>query len=90
MLCQLVLPRPRHVVSEINPFLLGPGSAVDFLVTAGVEATPNLLDFFPIWPKFAASEELCTRDKNERNAENRWCEPSMKELYQSMNNEGLK
>ena len=90
MLCQLVLPRPRQLVSEINPFLLGPRSAVNCPVTAGAEAAPNLLDFFPIWPKFAASEELCAGDKNERNTENRWCEPNMKELYQSMNNEGLK
>lgn len=50
-------------MSKINPFLLGPGLAVDCPVTAGVEAAPNLLDFFPIWPKFVASEELCIGDK---------------------------
>ena len=74
----------------INPLLFRPGSAVDCLVTAGAEAAANLLDFFPIWPKFVASEELCAGDKNERSTENRWCEPNTKELSQSMNNEGLK
>jgi len=48
---------------DINPFLLGPGLAVDCPVTAEAEAVPNFLDFFPIWPKFAASEELCAGDK---------------------------
>ena len=62
MLYQLVLPRPRHVVSEINPFLLGPGSAVCCPVTAEAKALPNFLDFFPIRPKFTASEELCAGD----------------------------
>ena len=63
MLCQLVFPRPRHVVSEINPFFLGPGSVVDCPVTAGVYVTANLLDFFPIWLEFVASAELCARNK---------------------------
>jgi len=63
MLYQVVLPRPRHAVSEINPFLLGPGSAVCCPVTAEAEAVPNFLDFFPIWPKFAALEDLYIGDK---------------------------
>lgn len=63
MLYKVVLPRPRHVVSEINPFLLGRGSAVHCPVTAEAEDVPNFLDFFPIWPKFAALEEFCTGDK---------------------------
>ena len=51
------------MLSEINPFLLGPGSAVCCPVTAEAEAVPDFLDFFPIWPKFVASKELCTGDK---------------------------
>ena len=63
MFCQVVLPRPRHVVPEINPFLLSPESEVRCPVTVEAEAVPNFLDFFPIWPKFSASEELCIGDK---------------------------
>lgn len=48
---------------EINPFLLGPRSAVRFPVTVEAEVVPIFLDFFPIWLKFTASEELCTGDK---------------------------
>ena len=51
------------MVSEINHFLLGPRSAVCCPVTAEAEAVPDFLDFFPICPKFAASEELYTGDK---------------------------
>ena len=51
------------MVSKIYPFLLGPGSAVRCPVTVEAEVVPDFLDFFPIWPKFTASEELCTGDK---------------------------
>ena len=51
------------MVSEINPFLLSPGSAVCCPITTEAKAVTDFLDFFPIWLEFAASEELCTRDK---------------------------
>ena len=51
------------MVSEINPFLLGPGSVACCPVTAEAEVVPYFLDFFPIWSEFATAEKLCTRDK---------------------------
>lgn len=63
MLYQVVLPRPRNVSSEINPFLLGPVLALCCPVTSKAEAIPNFLDFFPIWPKLTTSEELFIGDK---------------------------
>ena len=63
MLCQVVFPRPRHVVSEINPFLLGPGSAACCSVTTEAAVVLGFLDFFPIWSELVSAERLCTKDK---------------------------
>lgn len=63
MLSQVVLSSPRQVVSEISPFLLGPGSAMCCPVTTEAEVVLVFLDFFPIWPEFVASEEFCTEEK---------------------------
>lgn len=63
MLSQVVLSSPKHVVSKISPFLLGYGSAMCYPVTTEAEVVPVFLDFFPIWPKFAASEEFRTEVK---------------------------
>lgn len=73
------------MVSEINPFFLGPGSVACCPITAEAEVVPDFLDFFPIWSKIATGENSA-QEKNERNAENRWRKPSMEELCQSMNN----
>ena len=51
------------MVSEINPFLFGPGSAACCSVTTKAEVVPGFFDFFPIWSELATAEKLCTRDK---------------------------
>jgi len=51
-------------VSEIRPFLLGPGSLVGWIVTARAAAAACLLDFFHICLKLGSSMEFCTRKGN--------------------------
>ena len=59
-LCQVVLPRPEHVISDINPFFLVAGSATTCPVAGAAEAIAVLLDFFPILLESITSEEFCT------------------------------
>ena len=51
---------PRHVVSDINPFLLVPRSAMSCHVVGEAEAIAVFLDFFPILLESITSEEFCT------------------------------
>ena len=57
------MPRPEHVVSDINPFFLFVGSATACHVAGAGEAAVVFLDFFPILLEFLALDEFCTRVK---------------------------
>ena len=63
VLRQVVLPSPRHVVSDIIPFLFVPGSAVGYPVAGEAEAVAVFLDFFPILFELPSMDELCTAAK---------------------------
>ena len=74
------------MVSEINPFLFGHGSAVCCPVTAEAKVVLDFLDLFPIWAEFATVEKLFTRDKMNVMRRIDGKKPSMEDLCQSIYN----